>query len=80
VRAGHKETPAATLNSGASADAPEESGRREEGPAVEATKIKHPSLDERRAQGKEARTRVPPSDHADWTPAADRPDPVDLLE
>jgi uncharacterized protein (DUF2252 family) len=44
------------------------------------TKIKHPSLEERRAQGKEARTRVPPSDHADWAPAADRPDPVALLE
>ena len=44
------------------------------------TKIKHPSLEERRAQGKEARTRVPPSDHADWAPAADRPDPVSLLE
>jgi uncharacterized protein (DUF2252 family) len=47
---------------------------------VGTTKIKHPSLEERRAQGKEARTRVPPSDHADWTPAADRPDPVSLLE
>ncbi len=44
------------------------------------TKIKHPSVEERRAQGKEARTRVPPSDHADWAPAADRPDPVSLLE
>jgi uncharacterized protein (DUF2252 family) len=44
------------------------------------TKIKHPSLEERRAQGKEARTRVSPSDHADWAPASDRPDPVSLLE
>ena len=44
------------------------------------TKIKHPSVEERRAQGKEARTRVPLSDHADWAPAADRPDPVSLLE
>jgi uncharacterized protein (DUF2252 family) len=47
---------------------------------VGTTKVKHPSLEERRAQGKEARTRVPPSDHAHWAPAADRPDPVSLLE
>ena len=45
-----------------------------------AVKIEHPSLEDRRAQGKDARTRVPPSEHADWAPAADRPDPVSLLE
>ena len=44
------------------------------------TKIEHPSVEERRAQGKEARARVPPSDHMDWAPVADRPDPVSLLE
>jgi uncharacterized protein (DUF2252 family) len=43
-------------------------------------RIPHPSVDERRAQGKEARNRIPPSSHAGWTPASDRPDPVALLE
>ncbi len=32
------------------------------------------------ALGKEARARVPRSSHADWGPAANRPDPVSLLE
>jgi uncharacterized protein (DUF2252 family) len=44
------------------------------------TKVPHLSVDERRAQGKEARDRTPPSSHAGWTAAADRPDPVGLLE
>jgi uncharacterized protein (DUF2252 family) len=35
---------------------------------------------EREAAGKAARARVPRSSHADWAPAADRPDPVDVLE
>ena len=35
---------------------------------------------ERAAAGKAARARVPRSSHADWAPAADRPDPVDVLE
>ena len=30
--------------------------------------------------GQEARTRVPPTVHAAWKPAADRPDPIALLE
>ncbi len=34
---------------------------------------------ERAAAGKAARARVPRSSHADWAPAADRPDPVDVL-
>jgi uncharacterized protein (DUF2252 family) len=42
--------------------------------------IEHPSLEERRANGKAARERVKPSGHAGWSPAADRPDPVALLE
>ena len=42
--------------------------------------IPHPSLAERRAEGEDARGRFPPSSHADWRPAADRPDPVGLLE
>jgi uncharacterized protein (DUF2252 family) len=43
-------------------------------------KIAHPSLDERRARGGAAGTRTPLSSHARWRPAADRPDPVGLLE
>ena len=44
------------------------------------TRVPHLSVDERRAQGKEARNRTPLSSHAGWAPAADRPDPVALLE
>jgi uncharacterized protein (DUF2252 family) len=43
-------------------------------------KMTHPSIDERRASGKEAANRTPLSSHAGWRPAADRPDPVALLE
>jgi uncharacterized protein (DUF2252 family) len=43
-------------------------------------KITHLSIDERRARGSEARDRTPPSSHAKWVPAADRPDLVGLLE
>ena len=43
-------------------------------------RIAHPSLDERRASGDEARTRTPLSSHLKWKPATDRPDPVALLE
>ena len=44
------------------------------------TRIAHPSVEERRAHGKEARDRTPRSSHTGWTPATDRPDPVALLE
>jgi hypothetical protein len=43
-------------------------------------RIAHPSVDERRAQGKEAGNRTPTSSHAGWAPATDRADPVALLE
>src|SRR5499425_2040733 len=43
-------------------------------------RIAHPSIDERRAAGEEARTRTPLSGHSRWRPATDRPDPVALLE
>src|SRR5499425_658363 len=43
-------------------------------------RIAHPSIDERRAAGEEARTRTPLSGHSKWRPATDRPDPVALLE
>ena len=42
--------------------------------------ISHPSIDERRAAGEQSREGTPPSSHAGWRPAADRPDPVALLE
>ena len=43
-------------------------------------KIAHPSIDERKAKGLEARNRAAPSSHTKWRPAVDRPDPVALLE
>ena len=43
-------------------------------------KITHPSIDERKAKGREARDRTPPSSHAKWRPAADRPGLIGLLE
>ena len=44
------------------------------------TDSSRPGLEERVARGREARVRVPPSSHAVWQPAADRPDPVALIE
>src|SRR5881227_2697682 len=42
--------------------------------------VPHPTIDERRAKGKQARTSTPLSGHSGWEPAIDRPDPVSLLE
>jgi uncharacterized protein (DUF2252 family) len=42
-------------------------------------KIAHPSVDDRRAEGLEARDRASLSSHTKWRPAGDRPDPVGLL-
>jgi uncharacterized protein (DUF2252 family) len=47
---------------------------------AEANKVTHLTLDQRRALGKEARVRMPRSSLEGWTPAADRPDPIALLE
>ena len=47
---------------------------------AEPTKIAHPSVEERAARGKQARKETPPSGHAKWKPADDRPDPIALLE
>jgi len=41
--------------------------------------VQHPSLEERRARGKAARELTPPRSQGPWEPAADRPDPVELL-
>jgi uncharacterized protein (DUF2252 family) len=43
-------------------------------------KIQHPSVSERKARGKQARDTAALNSHVGWTPAADRPDPVALLE
>jgi uncharacterized protein (DUF2252 family) len=48
--------------------------------APRSRRISRLSLDERLGQGRTARDRTPPSSHAGWRPAADRPDPVGLLE
>lgn len=40
----------------------------------------HPSPAARAAAGKAARERAPRSSHGEWTPATDRPDPVEVLE
>src|SRR5271166_3152381 len=42
--------------------------------------IAHPSVDERTARGEQAREAASLSSHEGWRPAADRPDPVALLE
>ena len=42
--------------------------------------IKHLSVEERKAKGKGSREQAALSSHTDWKPAADRPDPVALLE
>src|SRR6476659_7792301 len=41
--------------------------------------VEHPTPEQRVAVGRAARDAVPRSSHGAWTPAGDRPDPVDLL-
>jgi uncharacterized protein (DUF2252 family) len=43
-------------------------------------RYEHRTPEERAAAGKAARDGAPRSSHAEWAPAADRPDPVELLE
>jgi uncharacterized protein (DUF2252 family) len=43
-------------------------------------KIAHPSVEDRKAKGLGARERTALASHTKWRPAADRPDPVGLLE
>jgi uncharacterized protein (DUF2252 family) len=38
------------------------------------------SAEDRAQRGRQARADVPRSAHGEWTPAAERPDPIDLLE
>jgi uncharacterized protein (DUF2252 family) len=42
--------------------------------------VAHPGVADRRAKGADARIATPPSNHTGWVPAADRGDPVALLE
>jgi len=42
--------------------------------------IAHPSVADRQARGADARLQTPLSSHVGWVPAADRPDPVALLQ
>jgi uncharacterized protein (DUF2252 family) len=44
------------------------------------TVLAHPSIEDRKARGFTARAGIPPSGHSGWHPAADRPDPVLLLD
>jgi len=44
------------------------------------TAVAHPSVKDRKELGKQARSKIAPSAHEGWKPAADRPDPVALLE
>jgi len=57
---------------------PKTAARKEAAPRIR--RISHLSLDERLDMGRTARDRTAPSGHAGWSPAADRPDPVGLLE
>src|SRR4249919_2475123 len=43
-------------------------------------KVVHLTTKERAAAGKALRAKVSLESHGDWAPAADRPDPVSLLE
>ena len=45
-----------------------------------APKVAHPALEERRKGGKRLRKETPLASHEKWKPAADRPDPIALLE
>jgi uncharacterized protein (DUF2252 family) len=49
-------------------------------PMAQRKRVPHLSVDDRRARGQQARDRTPVSSHAGRVPAADRPDPVGLLE
>ena len=50
------------------------------GTTARARRHRHLTVEERIARGRDARTATPRSSHGDWKPAADRPDPIALLE
>ncbi len=43
-------------------------------------RVAHPTLDERAEHGRQAREHTPLDSHSGWRPAADRPDPVAVLD
>ena len=50
------------------------------GTTARARRHRHLTVEERIARGKNARDLAPRSSHGSWKPAADRPDPIALLE
>jgi uncharacterized protein (DUF2252 family) len=50
------------------------------GPFASSWRRQHLTVDQRVARGQAARQQVPRSSHGRWEPAADRPDPIALLE
>jgi hypothetical protein len=50
------------------------------GPFMSSWRRRHLTVEERVARGRAARTEAPRSSHGRWEPAADRPNPVALLE
>ncbi|HTQ89703.1 MAG TPA: DUF2252 family protein, partial [Streptosporangiaceae bacterium] len=50
------------------------------GPFASSWRRRHLTVDERIARGRTARQQVPRASHGQWAPAADRPDPIALLE
>ena len=53
---------------------------RREGDVETAGQVPRLTREERVARGKKARAEVPRSNHAEFAPAPDRPDPVELLQ
>src|SRR6516164_7073671 len=51
--------------------------KRERHPA---SRVEHLTPKERAARGKAARGAVPRASHSDWSPAADRRDPIEILQ
>jgi uncharacterized protein (DUF2252 family) len=49
-------------------------------PMTGTARVPHPSVDQRRARGRKARDGTPLPSHMGWAPAADRRDPVALLQ
>ncbi len=49
-------------------------------PATNAPTTEETAAEDRKAKGKGLRKQVPRSSHRTWAPAADRPDPIDLLQ
>src|SRR5438309_42071 len=59
---------------------PETAGQRDSRGAAPRERRPYVSLEERFKAGKERRGRAHRTDHAQWSPAADRPDPISLLQ